>query len=67
MKDGQNILQLAISLNASRTDKDTKGVRKGGGVGVNPPLEFAMLQKRHYLCKGVCVCFRTFFACLMST
>jgi len=37
-----------------------------GGLGLNPPLEFAMLQKRHYLCKGVCVCFRTFFACLMS-
>jgi len=44
----------------------SKGVRKGGGWGY-PPLEFAMLQKRHYLCKGVCVCFRTFFACLMST
>jgi len=29
--------------------------------------EFAMLQKRHYLCKGVCVCFRPCFACLMST
>ena len=43
-----------------------KGVRKGG-VGVKPPLEFAMLQKRHYLCKGVCVCFRTLFPCLMST
>ena len=37
------------------------------GFGLKPPLEFAMLQKRHYLCKGVCVCFRTFFACLMST
>jgi len=38
-----------------------------GGVGVKPTLEFAMLQERHYLCKGVCACFRTFFACLMST
>jgi len=46
--------------------KENKGVRKGG-VGVNPPPEFAMLKKRHYICKGVCVCFRTFFACLMST
>ena len=45
----------------------TKGVRKGGILGLNLPLEFAMLQKRHYLCKGVCVCFRTFFACLIST
>jgi len=35
-----------------------------GGVGVKTPLEFAMLQKRHYLCKGFCVCFRTVFACL---
>jgi len=43
--------------------KENKGVRKGG-VGVNPPPEFAMLKKRHYICKGVCVCFRTFFACL---
>jgi len=25
-------------------------VRTQGGVGVKPPLEFAMLQKRHYLC-----------------
>jgi len=37
-----------------------------GGLGLTP-LEFATLQTRHYLCKGVCVCFRTFFACLMST
>jgi len=51
---------------AIKISLETKGVRKGG-LGLNPPLEFAMLQKRHYLCKGVCVCLRTFFACLMST
>ena len=45
-----------------------QGRTQGGILGLTPPpLEFAMLQKRHYLCKGVCVCFRTFFACLMST
>jgi len=37
-----------------------QGRTLGGGLGLTPPLEFAMLQKRHYLCKGVCVCFRTF-------
>jgi len=53
--------------NGSKFKFQNKGVRKGG-VGVKtPPIEFAMLQKRHYLCKGVSVCFRTFFACLMST
>jgi len=46
---------------------DTRAYARVGGLGVKPPLEFAVLQKRHYLCKGVCVCFRTFFACLMST
>jgi len=43
------------------------GRTQGGGLGLKPPFEFSMLQKRHYLYKGVCVCFRTFFACLMST
>jgi len=44
-----------------------QGRTQGGGLGLKLPIEFAMLQKRHYLCKGVSVCFRTFFACLMST
>ena len=45
----------------------TRAYARGVRVGVKPPLEFAMLHKRHYLWKGVCVCFRTFFVCLMST
>ena len=52
---------------APQTVSRSQGRTQGGGVGLTPPIEFAMLQKRQYLCKGVCVCFRTFFACLMST
>jgi len=30
----------------------TKGVRKGGGLGIKPPLELDILRKLYYLRKG---------------
>jgi len=39
-----------------------KGVRKKGGLGLNPPLELDILQKLYYLRKEI-KCFRILFAC----
>jgi len=30
----------------------SKGVRKGGVLGLTPPLELDILQNLYYLCKG---------------
>jgi len=59
--------QLAMFVCAERVYGIAVQGRTQGGLGLKPPFEFAMLQKRHYLCNGVCVCFRTFFTCVMST
>jgi len=47
---------------ASQWTTAYKGVRKGGGLGLNPPLELDILQKLYYLRKEI-KCFRTLFAC----
>jgi len=41
---------------------NSKGVRKGGGLGLKPPLELDILQIFYYLRKEI-NCFYILFAC----
>jgi len=53
---------LNTSIQGTAMNMTSKGVRKGEGFGVKPPLELDILQKFYYLGKEI-NCFRILFAC----
>jgi len=56
------ICRNLISCSAKLSLHAAKGVRKGGVLGLTPPLELDILQKIYYLRKEI-NCFRILFAC----
>jgi len=61
-KTGPKVKKTPSSRKLHSVILDIKGVRKGVGVGVNPPLELDILQN-FIACAKEINCFRILFAC----